>query len=111
MYVCMYVFDCAAKYKDQSLNMQLLQSPDLTNNLVGVLIRFQEGSIALAADIESMFYQVFVDPDDCNIFRFLWWENTPSVRISASRKQLRSLEESLTKKCRRRSIQTCMSMT
>jgi hypothetical protein len=22
-----------------------------------------------------MFYQVFVDPDDCNVFRFLWWEN------------------------------------
>ena len=22
-----------------------------------------------------MFYQVLVDPKDCDVFRFLWWEN------------------------------------
>ena len=69
------VFDCAAKYEGQSLNMQLLQGPDLTNSLAGVLIRFREEPVALVADIESMFYQVLVDPDDYNAFRFLWWEN------------------------------------
>ena len=69
------VFDCAAKYKGQSLNMQLLQGPDLANSLVGVLIRFREEPIALVADIESMFMQVLVDPADCDVFRFLWWAN------------------------------------
>jgi len=34
------VFDCAARFSDVSLNGLLLQGPDLTNNLVGVLSRF-----------------------------------------------------------------------
>ena len=69
------VFDCAARYEGESLNMKLLQNPDLTNSLVGVLIRFREEPDVLLADIESMFYQVLVEPEDCDAFCFLWWEN------------------------------------
>lgn len=67
------VFDCAAKWKGTSLNDLLLQGPDQTNSLVGVLNRFREGYVAMAADIEGMFLQVKVDPDDCDMLRFLWW--------------------------------------
>ena len=67
------VFDCAARYNGVSLNSQLLQGPDLTNNLVGVLIRFREEPIAIMADIEGMFHQVRVSPKDCDALRFLWW--------------------------------------
>ena len=34
------VFDCSAEYKGEALNKYLLQGPDLTNKLVGVLARF-----------------------------------------------------------------------
>ena len=34
------VFDCSARYRGTSLNDKLLQGPDLTNSLVGVLTQF-----------------------------------------------------------------------
>ena len=58
------VFDCAAVYHGTSLNDQLLRGPDLTNKLVGVLIRFRQEPVALMADIESMFHQVNVRYED-----------------------------------------------
>lgn len=67
------VFDCAAKYKDISLNSQLLQGPDMMNSLVGVLTRFRQEKIALGADIEAMFHQVRVCEADRDALRFLWW--------------------------------------
>ncbi len=67
------VFDCAAKYRGVSLNDVLLQGPDMTNTLIGVLTRFRQERIAIMADVESMFYQVRVRPDDSDVLRFLWW--------------------------------------
>ena len=67
------VFDCSAKINGVSLNDQLLQGPDLTNNLIGVLICFRQEPVAVIADIKGMFFQVLVDEKDCNIFRLLWF--------------------------------------
>ena len=50
------VFDCAAKHKGVSLNSQLLQGPDFTNKLVGVLMRFCQERVAMVADVEGMFH-------------------------------------------------------
>ncbi len=47
-----------------SLNTELLQGPDLTNSLVGVLLRFRQEPIAMMADIKSMYYQVRVPRSD-----------------------------------------------
>ena len=67
------VFDCAARFEDTSLNDQLLHGPDLTNTLIGVLIRFRQEPVALTSDIESMFHQVRVNSQDSESLRFLWW--------------------------------------
>ena len=67
------VFDCASKFHGTSLNDQLLQGQDLTNSLVGVLLRFRQEPIATIADVEQMFHQVRVKPEDCDALRFLWW--------------------------------------
>ena len=69
------VYDCAAKFGQTSLNQQLLQGPDQTNQLVGVLSRFRQNSVGMVADIEAMFHQVLVDPKDCDSLRFEWWPN------------------------------------
>jgi hypothetical protein len=67
------VFDCSARYAGRSLNDELLQGPNLANSLVGVLVRFRQESIAIAADVECMFYQVKLPHSDRNYLRFLWW--------------------------------------
>ncbi|XP_077073702.1 uncharacterized protein LOC143724510 [Siphateles boraxobius] len=67
------VFDCGASYQGTTLNEQLLQGPDLTSSLVGVLTRFRQERVAVMADVESMFHQVKVPPEDADLLRFLWW--------------------------------------
>jgi hypothetical protein len=69
------VFDCAAEYVGSSLNKNVLSGPDLTNKLLGVLLRFREGRVAIMGDVETMFYQVRVTPDHRDVLRFLWWKN------------------------------------
>ena len=69
------VFDCAEKYLGTSMNDEVLKGPDLMNNLLGILIRFREERIVIMSDIEPMFHQVRVSPNDCDVLRFLWWDN------------------------------------
>jgi hypothetical protein len=68
------VFNAAALHDGVSLNNQLYQGPDLTNSLVGVLLRFRQERIAIVADITAMFHQVKVPPKDSDSLRFLWWD-------------------------------------
>ena len=54
----------------------ILQGPDLTNDLVGVLIRFCQDRIGYAADIEAMFHQTRVISKDTDALRFQWWSDS-----------------------------------
>ena len=67
------VFDLKAKCRGVSLNDRLMQGPDLTNNLTGVLLRFRDGLHAGTADVQEMFHQVKVPEEDKDCLRYLWW--------------------------------------
>lgn len=75
------VCNAATTYGNISLNDHLLTGPDLLNSLVGVLMRFREERVALCADIEVMFSQVAVPPQDQVALRFLWREDCNSPPI------------------------------
>ncbi|XP_067023705.1 uncharacterized protein [Acropora muricata] len=74
------VFDCSADFQGHSLNRHLLQGPDLTNSLVGVLCRFRQEPVAFACDIEGMFHQVHVNEEHRDLLRFLWWEQGDTTK-------------------------------
>ena len=67
------VFDCTSKSAGVSLNDQLLQGPENTSSLLGVILRFRVNSIAVAADVKSVFHQVFVLPEDRGALCYLWF--------------------------------------
>ena len=62
------VFDYLAEVGWESINRNLMTGPDLANQLIGVLMRFQEEHVAIMADIEVMFYQVKVAEVSCDSY-------------------------------------------
>ena len=81
------VFDCSAKETGKaSLNDCLLQGPDLTNSLMGVLCRFRLEPVAFLCDIEKMFYQFRVDERHRDFLRFFWW---PSGNLDSEPQEFR----------------------
>ena len=67
------VFDCSATCQGVSLNERLLQGPDLSNSLLGILLRFRLGEVGVTCDIQKMYHQFLVSPNDRDLLRFLWW--------------------------------------
>jgi len=61
------VFDCAANFGGTLLNDKVLQGPDITNQLIGVLLRFREEPVAIMADVQAMFHQVRVSVSDRDV--------------------------------------------
>ena len=70
------VCNAASKYKEVCLKDKLLAGPDLLHGLIGTIFRLREGTIALIADIESMFLQVQVPEQDRSCLRLLWHPRT-----------------------------------
>lgn len=66
------VFDYTAVFKRFSLNIEMMQGPALTNDLLGVFICFRRGKVPLSRDIEAMFHQVVVYPNNRDAFRVMW---------------------------------------
>ncbi|XP_075533172.1 uncharacterized protein LOC142566217 [Dermacentor variabilis] len=74
------VFDSSAQYEGASLNNVLPTGPDLTHNLVGILIRFRQEPVAVTADVQQMFYSFMVREDHQNYLRFLWFKGNDISR-------------------------------
>ncbi|XP_037503363.1 uncharacterized protein LOC119378234 [Rhipicephalus sanguineus] len=69
------VFDSSAQHEGVSLNSALLTGPDMTNNLVGILVRFREEPVGVMADVQQMFYSFTVREDHRDFLRFLWFRD------------------------------------
>lgn len=65
------VFNSSTKHDGVSLNDALLSRPDLNNKLVGVHTRSRREPVAVAADIEQMFYCFKVSEEYPDFLGFL----------------------------------------
>ena len=75
------VFDASAKSSTGlSLNDVLKVGPKTQQDLFSILIRFRTHPIALVADVEKMFRQILVHPNDVHLQRIVW-RNTPEETI------------------------------
>ena len=74
--ICM-VYDGSAKLSDAelSLNDCLQTGPNLIPKLFNVLVQFRSHPVAITADIEKAFLMIGIAPADCNVLRFLWFQD------------------------------------
>lgn len=67
------VFDASAKTNTEvSLNETLLIGPTIQDTLFSILLRFRQHAFVIVADVEKMFRQVIVHPDDRIYQKILW---------------------------------------
>ena len=66
------VANAASIFKRTSLNDNLLSGPDLLTDLLELILRLREHAIGVLADIEGIFMQIAIRPDDQSALRFLW---------------------------------------
>ncbi|UYV74002.1 hypothetical protein LAZ67_11001790 [Cordylochernes scorpioides] len=75
------VFDASACSDDSpSLNKALHIGPKLQTDIFDLLLRFRTFFVALSADIEKMYRQILIHPDDSDYQRVLW-RDSPSEAI------------------------------
>ena len=80
------VFDCSAGCNGRSINKELASDPEMTSQLVGILIRLCQKQVAVIGDMESRFYQIWVFEEHRSLLRFLWRKE--GIPIMHLRRQL-----------------------
>jgi len=68
------VFDAAAKSHGRCLNDAICAGPALQNPLPSVIIKFREGGVAWASDIQAMYSRIRLTEEDMAYHYFLWTE-------------------------------------
>ena len=73
---------CNAKapQKRISLNDKLLAGPDLLGKMLGILLQFRQGAIAIQGNIEAMFMPIGVQQEDRCYLRFTWRQSQPRIK-------------------------------
>ena len=67
------VFDASAKSSNRlSLNNNLLVGPTIQDDLFSILLRFRKHRYVVIADIEKMYRQFLIRPEDRNYQKVLW---------------------------------------
>ena len=70
------VFDASSKTSSGvSLNDKLLTGPNLQGNLYAIILRWRRNQYAITADIEKMYRQIKINPNQFNFQRILWRNN------------------------------------
>jgi len=64
------VFDAKAKFKDTSLNQQIMDTPNRLNDITVVLTRMRRHKFIFAGDISEMFLQIKLNESDREFHRF-----------------------------------------
>ena len=89
------VCNAAAKYKNKCLNDKLLAGPDLLHRLIGTIIRFWEGPIALTISNTHCCKCKLLNDKSC--LRFLWWPTTNGpVKTNKNQRQVSGAKTSST---------------
>ena len=66
------IMDAKHQIKGVSLNNQCLTGPNYVNNLLHVMLRFRRYEYILEGDVEGMYLNVRLFPEDRRSLRFLW---------------------------------------
>ncbi|XP_075212764.1 uncharacterized protein LOC142319405 [Lycorma delicatula] len=75
------VFEGSAKTSTgTSLNDILMAGPTVQQDLFSIMVRFRTHAVAFTADIEKMYRQIKIHPDDCSLQRILW-RDSPTDQI------------------------------
>ena len=74
------VYDASSEVNGISLNDILLKGPSLTAELFSILLRFRTKAIAIVADIEKAFLNIYVDETERDFLRFLWVKDIADPR-------------------------------
>ena len=65
-------FHASAKFQCTSLNDHVLPGPNPQTNLLDVILHFRHFPVAVACDVNEMYLQIHIPPQDRPKFRFLW---------------------------------------
>ena len=66
------VFNSSASFMRHVLNDYWAKGPNILNDLLSVLLRFRQDSVAVAGDISKMYNAVRMAEPDQHVHRFLW---------------------------------------